>query len=116
MGWSDQVHANRFQTTNRKNQASSQHSISTPQPRKPNASVFPIALVAGAAASSIWWRKGGHKKLQGVDPLQEIVAFVKRLFGGSGKRLTQNQSGNWKGSRPGNMAGAAAAQRAQVSF
>lgn len=115
MGWSDEVHANRIQTTNRKNQTS-QHRIATPQPRKPNASVLPIALVACAAATTIWWRRGGHENFQGVDPLQEITAFLKRLFGGPGKRLSQSKSGNWKASRPGNMAGAAAAQRAQVSF
>jgi hypothetical protein len=115
MGWSDQVHANRIQSTSRKNQTS-KHNISNPQPRKPNASVLPIVIVAGAASSAIWWRKGGHKHFNGVDPLGEIIAFVKGLFRGPGKRLTQSNSGNWKANRPGNMAAAAAAQRAQVRF
>ncbi len=115
MGWSDQVHATRIQSASKKN-LSSQHQISTPQPRKPNAGLLPIALVAGAAASTIWWRKGGHKNFQGVDPLREITAFIKRLFAGPGRKLTQAKSGNWKGNKPTNMAGAAAAQRAQVSF
>lgn len=115
MGWSDQVHANRIQSTNRKNH-SLQSNIPTPTPRKPNASVFPIALVAGAVSSAIWWRKAGHKNFKGKDPVGELAAFVKRLLGGSGKKLAQSQSGNWKSNRPGNMAAAAATQRAQVSL
>ena len=113
MGWSEEVHANRIQLPNRKKQ-SSQHNIASPQPRKPNASLLPIVLVAGAASSALWWRKGGHKNFNGVDPLREITAFLRRLFKGPGKRLTQSQSGNWKATRPGNMAAAAATQRAQV--
>jgi len=115
MGWSDQVHANRIQSTSRKNH-SSHSNIPCPRPRKPNAGILPIALVAGAASSAIWWRKGGHEKFKGMDPVGEITAFFKRLFGGSGKKLTQRQSSNWKENRPGNMAAAAATQRAQVSF
>jgi hypothetical protein len=114
MGWSDQVHASRIQSTSRKIQ-SSQSNIPTPRPRKPNSSVLPIALVAGAVSSALWWRKGGHEKFKGKDPVGEIASFIKRLFGGSGKRLTQRQSGNWKANRPGNMAAAAATQRAQAS-
>ena len=117
MGWSDEVHANRMQLARRKNGSQPQYHLSTPQPRKSNAGSLPIVLITGAVASAMWIKKNGSRLSGGRDPLAQLGNFFKRLIGGSGRKLTNKQSQTstqWKNSRPGSMAAAAAAQRAQV--
>ena len=115
MGWSQEVHASRVQSTPRKKIQSQPH-LPLPKPTKTNAGLFPIIFVVGAISTSLWWRKSSHNLGGGQEPLAAVGKFFQRLLGGPGKRTGKSRNDQWKGTRPASMAAAAAAQREQVSF
>lgn len=116
MGWSEEVHASRMASAPRKRQSSH---LPLPQPRKPNAGIFPIAVVAAAGTGALLMRKNGVKLPVGCDPLARLVGFLQRLLGGGGRKVSDGKrkggSTKWKQARPQEMAAAAAATRAQSS-
>jgi hypothetical protein len=115
MGWSDEVHASRVQSAPRKKQSQGRF-----QGKQPNAGLIPIAVVAAAGAGTLLARRNGVNLLGDGDPLARLGAFLQRLLGGGGRKLSngKRKSGTttqWKSSRPQDMAAAAASARAQVS-